>query len=108
MLIAVFILLQVDGVAYYTFPHLSDLCGDHVESHLRELGFGYRAKFIASIAKHVTQEKGEGWLESLRQCPYPKVKAELLTLLGVGAKVIRLLFVCLLHAYSVCWLRPDL
>ncbi|BFZ04436.1 hypothetical protein BsWGS_07475 [Bradybaena similaris] len=81
------LITSVDAVAYYTFPHLSDLCGDHVESHLRELGFGYRAKFIASIAKHVTQEKGEGWLESLRQCPYLKVKAELLTLLGVGAKV---------------------
>ncbi|CAG5120018.1 unnamed protein product [Candidula unifasciata] len=81
------LITSVDGVAYYTFPHLSDLCGDHVESHLRELGFGYRAKFIASIARHVTQDKGQGWLDSLRQSPYLQAKTELLTLLGVGAKV---------------------
>uniref|UniRef100_A0A0B6ZDW7 N-glycosylase/DNA lyase n=1 Tax=Arion vulgaris TaxID=1028688 RepID=A0A0B6ZDW7_9EUPU len=78
---------SVDGTDYYTFPSLSALCGDDVESHLRELGFGYRAKFIASIAKDITQKKGEGWLESLQEKSYSEAKVELMTLLGVGAKV---------------------
>ncbi|GFS23195.1 N-glycosylase/DNA lyase [Elysia marginata] len=78
----------VDGDEYYDFPSLSALCGDDVEPHLRELGFGYRAKFIASIAKHVTQEKGgDDWVRSLRGRSYLEAKSELMSLLGVGAKV---------------------
>ena len=59
-----------------------------VEPHLRELGFGYRAKFIASIANHVTHEKGgDEWVRSLRGRSYLEAKSELMSLLGVGAKV---------------------
>ncbi|GFO39889.1 N-glycosylase/DNA lyase [Plakobranchus ocellatus] len=78
----------VDGEKYYSFPSLDALCGDSVETHLRELGFGYRAKFIANIAQHVTREKGgDEWVRSLRGKSYAEAKSELMSLLGVGAKV---------------------
>ncbi|RUS81478.1 hypothetical protein EGW08_010776 [Elysia chlorotica] len=78
----------VDGEEYFDFPSLSALCGDEVETHLRQLGFGYRAKFIANIARHVVQEKGgDDWVRSLRGRAYSEAKSELMSLLGVGAKV---------------------
>ncbi|KAI1036726.1 hypothetical protein LB503_002858 [Fusarium chuoi] len=88
---------------FHDFPSPQDLTGDKVESHLRELGFGYRAKYIAETARMVANEKPETWLESLRNpdlpgfntTPVPKEKhasykealAQLLTLKGVGPKV---------------------
>lgn len=97
----------LDGKAYHDFPEASALTGDKVEAHLRELGFGYRGRFIVATARAV-EEHGEGWLDSLRNPESPafgqkhgsggewKVEGrdgyrtaheELLQLLGVGAKV---------------------
>jgi N-glycosylase/DNA lyase len=71
---------------------------------LRELGFGYRAKYIAETAKIVANQKPEAWLESLTnpenpayrklvraaglpQCTYKEAHEQLLELTGVGPKV---------------------
>ncbi|KAI9735678.1 MAG: 8-oxoguanine glycosylase ogg1 [Cirrosporium novae-zelandiae] len=56
----------LDGHAYHDFPTPAALTGLKVESHLRELGFGYRAKYIYRTAVMVANERPEGWLESLR------------------------------------------
>ena len=40
----------VDGVEFYTFPKVEALAAKGVEDHLRELGFGYRAKYIQVCA----------------------------------------------------------
>lgn len=77
--------------------------GDQVESHLRQLGFGYRAKYIADTARIVAKEKPEGWLETLRNPKHPgfdtakvpkdqhatykEAHEQLLALKGVGPKV---------------------
>ncbi|UZP44290.1 hypothetical protein NXS19_012102 [Fusarium pseudograminearum] len=74
-----------------------------VEAHLRTLGFGYRAKYIAETARIVANEKPETWLESLRNPEHPgfnttpvpreqhatykEAHQQLLTLKGVGPKV---------------------
>jgi len=75
-----------------------------VVSHLRELGFGYRAKYIAQTASIVSEEKPSEWLESLANpenpgwatapildtedpITYRKAQVELLSLSGVGPKV---------------------
>lgn len=79
--------LKVDGEKYFSVPSFSALVGDDVESHLRQLGFGYRAKFIPAIARYVTRQKQSDWLESLRSQPYDVAKRELLNLMGVGPKV---------------------
>lgn len=96
---------------FHDFPEPEALAGAHVEAHLRELGFGYRARYIAQTAEAVAHRHGPGWLIGLRNpdCPafgLPQLKQEtehgesdaeptsyqaaqeaLLTLPGVGPKV---------------------
>ncbi|RMD41656.1 hypothetical protein DV735_g3501, partial [Chaetothyriales sp. CBS 134920] len=97
----------LDGQEYHDFPPPSALTGDAVEAHFRELGFGYRAKYIVHTARAVCA-KGSGWLDSLQnpesqgfgqsastgeewrvegRAAYRRAHDELLALMGVGAKV---------------------
>lgn len=78
---------MVDGKMHHSFPSVSAMTISGVEERLRELGFGYRAKFIAVSAKYIMDNDGEEWVASLRQRPYAEAKAELMKLCGVGAKV---------------------
>lgn len=59
-----------DDYSYYGFPSPEALIGCDVESRLRELGFGYRAKYIHQTAVAVARER-EGWLDSLRNPENP-------------------------------------
>ena len=98
----------VQGELFHDFPTPEALTGPKVESHLRELGFGYRAKYIAETARIITEERPLGWLDSLRnpECPalgaikqeesdektaasptYTAAQEALLGLSGVGPKV---------------------
>lgn len=98
----------LDGKAYHDFPTPEALTGTKVEAHLRELGFGYRARYIMGTAVAVAEEHKSGWLDSLRNPEshafgtsarrggewkvegrdgYREAHEELLKLLGVGAKV---------------------
>ncbi|KZO97918.1 DNA glycosylase, partial [Calocera viscosa TUFC12733] len=82
-----------EQVAYRPFPGPEALASPEVEPRLRELGFGYRAKYIqgtaaalvarASGTKHTPRE----WLGALRLLPLPEARAALLALPGVGPKV---------------------
>lgn len=56
---------------YHDFPAPSTLTGNGVEAHLRELGFGYRAKYIFRTATIVVNEREQGWLDSLRNPERP-------------------------------------
>lgn len=97
-----------NGKAYHDFPTPAVLTGSSVEGRLRELGFGYRAKYIAQTARMIADDKQEGWLDSLRnpespaygQAPHPAgdmqpegregyrlAHEKLLELQGVGPKV---------------------
>ncbi|KAI0443645.1 DNA glycosylase [Xylaria telfairii] len=95
---------HIGDEAFHDFPSPQALIGKKVEAHLRELGFGYRAKYIVETAMIVSQQKPEGWLESLtnpenpgwastpipaRDEPitYRLAHEELLLLSGVGPKV---------------------
>lgn len=98
---------SLDDEAYYDFPPASALAKPGVEQKLRELGFGYRAKYLHQTACMIT-EKEVGWLDGLRnpESPvlgkesspagtwseegregYRSAHEELLTLQGVGPKV---------------------
>ncbi|KAF7932079.1 uncharacterized protein EAE97_009100 [Botrytis byssoidea] len=94
---------HIDDQPFHDFPQPEALIGPGVESHLRVLGFGYRAKYIAQTAS-IVASKPKGWLESLRnpetfdvpfegKLPaggrpgYRKAHEELLELQGVGPKV---------------------
>ncbi|OSS49737.1 hypothetical protein B5807_05987 [Epicoccum nigrum] len=100
---------HMDGTPYHDFPTPEALCKPRVEEHLRELGFGYRAKYIAKTARIVAEEKGGlPWLHALTNPEYPqfgvepapagellqggregyrRAHDELLALQGVGPKV---------------------
>lgn len=78
---------ELDGVKYYDFPPPAKLAAPAVEQRLRDLGFGYRAKYIATTARVIANEKPPGWLQSLRKEPYKAVHEALLELSGVGPKV---------------------
>lgn len=100
---------HIDDIPYHDFPTPQSLCKPDVEEHLRNLGFGYRAKYIAKTARIVAEEKGGlAWLEALSNPEYPqfgieprptgelleggregyrKAHEELLVLQGVGPKV---------------------
>ncbi|KAI9492946.1 DNA glycosylase [Zychaea mexicana] len=85
----------LDGVDHYDFPavHVLAAAGaaaakkSSIEEQLRQLGFGYRAKYIAQTAKQIQHDYPPNWLSSLRNVSYPEAKQALVSLAGVGPKV---------------------
>ena len=67
------------------------------ESHLRELGFGYRARTIPAAAREMLSRGGTEWLESLKAEPYEKAHKELVTLSGIGPKLADCICLFALH-----------
>jgi N-glycosylase/DNA lyase len=97
------LIAHVGEAAFHDLPAPQALTGDGVEVKLRELGFGYRAKYIVATARTVAS-KPAGWLDSLRNpeepsfppsptsakkrgITYKEAHRELLQLSGVGPKV---------------------
>ncbi|KAL7629266.1 8-oxoguanine glycosylase ogg1 [Parahypoxylon ruwenzoriense] len=95
---------HIGDEAFHDFPTPQALTGKGVETHLRELGFGYRAKYIAETARIVSEDRSEGWLETLTNPDNPTwsltgtasavepptykyAQEQLLILSGVGPKV---------------------
>lgn len=96
----------IDDQPMHDFPTPMSLTAPGVEAHLRELGFGYRARYIAQTARDISQHRPMGWLQSLRnpasiawkgaasasdgiekQSSYKQAHEQLLQLTGVGPKV---------------------
>jgi N-glycosylase/DNA lyase len=78
---------SIPPVDMYAFPTIQALAQD-IEPELRELGFGYRAKFISQTAKTLAQKDNPTeFLHSLRSESYDVARAELLKLTGIGPKV---------------------
>ncbi|OLY79285.1 N-glycosylase/DNA lyase [Smittium mucronatum] len=73
----------------HLFPELHKLAEPGVEERLRELGFGYRAKYIYKSAKHIydNYKNPEEWFDSLINLDYQEAKKQLTSLTGVGSKV---------------------
>ncbi|XP_071332685.1 N-glycosylase/DNA lyase [Trachinotus anak] len=80
-------LCQLDQTSYYDFPSLTALADSSVETCLRDLRFGYRARFVQQSAKKILDNHGLQWLEDLRSVPYQQAHNALCTLPGVGTKV---------------------
>ena len=71
----------------YSFPTLKQLVSTNdLEQQLRDLGFGYRAKYISKTAADL-HEKPKGWVKEVEDMEYTDAKTELLKLSGVGPKV---------------------
>ena len=76
-----------EGVSYYNFPEMSSLSDAKVEGHLRQLSFGYRAKYIQKSAQEIVEKGGLEWFKKLTEMDYKEAHKELLTLTGIGPKV---------------------
>lgn len=98
---------SVGGKTFYDMPTPEALNDSKVEAHLRDLKFGYRAKYLYNTASLVA-EHPKGWLDSLRnpespafggkpatagpmlpegRTGYRDAHEQLLSLQGVGPKV---------------------
>jgi len=60
---------ELEGESHYAFPSLSSLAKSGVEERLRELGFGYRARYIEESARKI--------LPLNDQYPIPATKRDL-------------------------------
>jgi N-glycosylase/DNA lyase len=78
---------QIGDTSFHAFPAIEDLATDGVEAHLRKLGFGYRAAYIAKTAKQLLEAGGRSYLLQLRTKSYDEAKSALLKFTGVGPKV---------------------
>lgn len=78
---------EFNGVTYFSFPDVDKLKQPQIESELRNLGFGYRAKFIQKSAAQIVEWGGEQWFKSLQEMKYKDARLELMKLCGIGPKV---------------------
>ncbi|BFZ60081.1 8-oxoguanine glycosylase ogg1 [Saitoella coloradoensis] len=90
---------DLNGVPYYDFPTVETLAEaaaaktaageeeDNLETKLRGMGYGYRAKYIAKTVLILANDHPPNWLEDLRTKTYREAHESLLTLSGVGPKV---------------------
>ena len=83
---------EYNGIKYFSFPTATDLSSNpNIESKLRDLGFGYRAKYIYLTAmKFTTDQFPKITLKNLYQLrneDYDTAHKFLLQLTGVGPKV---------------------
>ncbi|XP_048066616.1 N-glycosylase/DNA lyase isoform X2 [Megalobrama amblycephala] len=70
------------------FKHTANIFTDpSVEMRLRDLGFGYRARFLQQSSQTIVNSHGPDWLHLLRSAPYLQTRDALRTLPGVGLKV---------------------
>ncbi|MCJ8735220.1 hypothetical protein PDJAM_G00244420 [Pangasius djambal] len=80
-------LCKLDDTHYHDFPSIEALAESSVEARLRDLGFGYRARFLQQSAHLIMSSHGANWLHTLRNVPYLQARDALLRLPGVGPKV---------------------
>ncbi|CAE6500251.1 unnamed protein product [Rhizoctonia solani] len=75
--------------SWHPFPPPEALANPNVEARLRELGFGYRAKYIQKTAAMLCEKHKDPMkaLLELRQLSTSEARARLLELHGVGPKV---------------------
>lgn len=82
---------ELDGQDFFTFPKVKSLVGS--ENRLRELGFGYRAKYIDKSAQALLELaksnnlSPETFLIKLRKSSYEEAHLQLVSLQGIGPKV---------------------
>ena len=76
--------IRVNGDVRHTFP-TADVLAEAGEQPLRELGLGFRAKYVAATAKVIAE--GVLDLYALREAPYDEALESLVALPGIGDKV---------------------
>lgn len=81
-------LLTIGDSVFYSFPSLETLQNHASEQRLRDLGLGYRAKYIIETIHILADLGGESYLHQLRTPRDPLlVQEKLIQFRGVGRKV---------------------
>lgn len=93
-----------EEVNYYSFPSLQQIQQTISVARLKELGFGYRAKYLHATVNKLTEMDGEKFLQQLRddKTITSEKKAAILEKLfkGVGPKVANLVALQSLDCYD--------
>lgn len=76
----------VGGRDYYSFPTPEAIVEAGPDELSSLCGLGFRGANLHCVASQLL-ERGDGWLESLREADYENAKAELMSLRCVGAKI---------------------
>ena len=76
--------VTAEGIVYYAFP-TPEALAKATEEQLKECNLGYRAKYVLSTARSVSE--GEISLEKIAGMKYKAAKKELMKLYGTGEKV---------------------
>ncbi|KAJ2907691.1 8-oxoguanine glycosylase ogg1 [Coemansia aciculifera] len=81
--------IETEKGAFHTFPTIQAIAEDSkIEQTMKELGFGYRAKYYAKTIQSLVQAGDpDVYLESLRSEPAEVARVELMKLSGIGPKV---------------------
>ncbi|CAF3799676.1 unnamed protein product [Adineta steineri] len=78
----------LNGIDYYQFPTLDELDKTDLEKRLRELSFGYRARYIQEAVKFMKYTvDGMCFFDQLRALSVEQARSQLLKIMGVGRKV---------------------
>lgn len=84
------ICLNSKPVKFFNFPTLNQLTFglETMMERLKLAGFGYRADYVASTVRYLTQDlDANEWLKELKSMDYLKANYQLQKLPGIGPKV---------------------
>ncbi|UJR23338.1 hypothetical protein I4U23_026352 [Adineta vaga] len=77
-----------NGIDYYQFPTLDELDRVDLEKDLRELNFGYRARYIEQAVKYIKYTvDGMLFFDRLKTLTTKEARIQLSKIMGVGRKV---------------------
>ncbi|CAF0752892.1 unnamed protein product [Adineta steineri] len=78
----------INGIVYHQFPTIDELDKSNLETRLRELNFGYRARYIQQAVKYLKYTINDiTFFDRLKSLSVKEARTELLKIMGVGRKV---------------------
>lgn len=77
---------EIGGICYYAFPTPKAILAADANILKSTKSLGFRGRIIRSVAQQL-EDRGEGWLESLRLAPYLVAKKSLVEMNGIGPKI---------------------
>ncbi len=94
---------EIDGHKVKNFPSL-DRLSKVSEAEFRNWGFGYRGATIPIVVSQLV-DRGDGWLQALKEADYKAAHFELMKLAGVGPKLADC--ICLYGLHFDCAVPVD-
>ncbi|CAF4243497.1 unnamed protein product [Rotaria socialis] len=78
----------LNGITYHEFPTIDELDKPNLEKRLRELNFGYRARYIQETVKYLKFTINDAlFFDQLKSSSVTEARKQLLKIMGVGRKV---------------------